>query len=73
MVLFSSQLPEYTFPSQSLIVHNAIDGKEDSMCLDTNANCVGMLVTVETTIRAKMGNPNVKMALVIGSDYSYRR
>lgn len=70
MILFSSQLPEYTFPSQSLIVHNAISGKEDSMCMDTNANCVGMLITVETTIRAMMGNPNVKRALVIGSDYA---
>ena len=28
MVLFSSQLPEYTMPSQVLIVHNAINGKK---------------------------------------------
>ena len=65
MVLFSSQLPEYTFPSQALIVHNAINGKEDAMCMDTNANCVGMLVTVENTVRAMSGNPYVKRALVI--------
>ncbi|MBZ9685296.1 ketoacyl-ACP synthase III [Clostridium estertheticum] len=70
MVLFSSQFPEYTFPSQSLIVHNAINGKEDCMCMDTNTNCAGMLVTVEHTIRAMMGNPHVKRALVIGSDYT---
>ena len=69
MVLFSSQLPEYTVPSQSLIVHNAISGKEDCMCLDTNANCVGMLVTVENTARAMLGNPYVKRALIIGADY----
>ncbi|MBU3075248.1 3-oxoacyl-[acyl-carrier-protein] synthase III C-terminal domain-containing protein [Clostridium estertheticum] len=70
MVMFSSQFPEYTFPSQSLIVHNAINGKEDCMCMDTNTNCAGMLVTVEQTIRAMMGNPHVKRALVIGSDYT---
>jgi len=69
MVLFSSQMPEYTVPSQALIVHNAINGKEDCMCLDTNANCVGMLVTVENTVRAMLGNPYVKRALIIGSDY----
>ena len=69
MILFSSQLPEYTCPSQSLIVHNAINGQEDCMCMDTNANCVGMLVTVETTIRAMLSNPHVKRALIIGSDY----
>ncbi|MBU3142659.1 3-oxoacyl-[acyl-carrier-protein] synthase III C-terminal domain-containing protein [Clostridium sp. CF012] len=69
MVLFSSQFPEYTAPSQSLIVHNAIKGKEDCMCMDTNASCVGMLVTVESTIRAMMSNPYVKKALIVGSDY----
>jgi len=70
MILFSSQFPEYTFPSQSLIIHDAINGKEDCMCMDTNTNCAGMLVTVENTIRAMMGNPHVKRALVIGSDYT---
>ncbi|MBU3112634.1 3-oxoacyl-[acyl-carrier-protein] synthase III C-terminal domain-containing protein [Clostridium lacusfryxellense] len=70
MVLFSSQFPEYTFPSQSLIIHNAINGKEDCMCMDTNTNCAGMLVTVENAIRSMMGNPHVKRALVIGSDYT---
>lgn len=70
MILFSSQLPEYTFPSQSLIVHNSISGNEDCMCMDTNTNCVGMLVAIENTTRAMMGNPYVKRALIIGSDYA---
>ncbi|MDP4143648.1 MAG: ketoacyl-ACP synthase III [Bacillota bacterium] len=70
MVLFSSQLPEYTFPSQALIVHNAINGKETAMCMDTNANCAGMLLAVENTSRTMLGNPYVKRALIIGSDYS---
>lgn len=69
MVLFSSQFPEYTVPSQSLILHNAIGGKNDTLCLDTNANCVGMLVTVENTVKALLSNPYAKRALIVGSDY----
>lgn len=69
MVLFSSQLAEYTMPSQALIVHNAINGKKEAMCMDTNTNCIGMLVTIENTIRSMLSNPHVERALVIGSDY----
>ncbi|MDF2880055.1 MAG: 3-oxoacyl-ACP synthase [Clostridiaceae bacterium] len=70
MIIFSSQFPEYTMPSQALIVQHAINGKEDTMCLDSNVNCVGLLVSLETTARAMLGNPYVKRALLIGSDYA---
>ena len=70
MILFSSQFPEYTTPSQALITHNALNGKEDCLCLDTNACCVGMLATIENTTRAMLSNPYVTRALIIGSDYA---
>ena len=70
MILFSSQFPEYTMPSQALIVQHEIQGKEDTLCMDTNVNCVGLLVTLETTVRAMLGNPYVNRALIIGSDYA---
>lgn len=70
IIVFSSQFPEYTMPSQALIVQHEINGKEDTMCMDANVNCVGLLVVLENTSRAMMGNPNVKRALIIGSDYA---
>jgi 3-oxoacyl-[acyl-carrier-protein] synthase-3 len=70
MIIFSSQFPEYTIPSQSLILHSAIDGKEDAICFDTNANCVGMLITVSNTIHSMLGNPHVKRALIVGADFA---
>lgn len=69
MIVFSSQMPEYTIPSQALIVHGAIDGKESAMCMDTNSNCAGMLYTVDNISRTMMSNPYVKRAMIIGSDY----
>lgn len=70
LIIFSSQFPEYTMPSQALIVHNAINGKREAMCQDLNVNCVGMLVAFDTACRYLMSNDKMKRALVIGSDYT---
>lgn len=69
MILFSSATPEYTFPSQACIVHNAIKGKPEAMVMDTNVNCVGMLVAVDNAVRYLKSNPKFKRALVVGSDF----
>jgi 3-oxoacyl-[acyl-carrier-protein] synthase-3 len=38
--------------------------------MDSNSNCAGMVVAVEQTCRYMLGNPQIKYALVIGSDYN---
>lgn len=53
-----------------MLIHQAIQGNSKTICLDSNSNCAGMVVAVEQTCRYMMGNPQVKYALVIGSDYS---
>ncbi len=70
MIVFSTQTPEYTFPTNAIFVHNAIKGKKRAICQDTNANCAGMLVSVEQTCRYMLSNPDIKYALVVGSDYN---
>ncbi|SFL58477.1 3-oxoacyl-[acyl-carrier-protein] synthase-3 [Gracilibacillus orientalis] len=68
-IVFSSQVPEYTFPSNTMFVHKAIDANRHAISLDTNANCAGMVVSIEQTCRYMMGNPTINRALVVGSDH----
>ena len=70
MILFASQLPEYTMPSQSLIVHHHIGGKLETVCMDVNVNCTGMLMAVENAVKYMKSSPNIKKTLIIGSDYT---
>lgn len=70
MIVFSTQTPEYTFPTNAMLIHQALQGKNETICVDSNSNCAGMVVAVEQTCRYMMGNPQVRYALVIGSDYN---
>ncbi len=70
LIIFSSQFPEYICPTQALIVHNAVKGKNDTIVMDLNVNCLGMLVTLDTASRQLLQNKKLKRALIIGSDYA---
>ncbi len=70
-IAFCSQFPEFTVPSQSLIVHNAIEGKKSCVTLDINANCLGMLRGLDIVNRYfNDKDGDIKRALIIGSDYA---
>lgn len=70
LIAFSSQFPEFTMPTQSLIAHNAIHGKEKCVTIDINANCVGMLRGLDIINRYfKDKKGEIRRALLIGSDY----
>lgn len=69
LIVFCSQYPEYTMPSQSLIVHNQIKGKPECVVLDMNANCLGMLRGLDVVNRYLNDKcDSNKRALLIGSD-----
>ncbi|QGH33680.1 ketoacyl-ACP synthase III [Gracilibacillus salitolerans] len=68
-IVYSSQVPEYTFPSNAMFIHRAIEANRHAISLDTNANCAGMVVSVEQTCRYMMANPCINRALVVGSDH----
>lgn len=70
IIFFTSQFPEYTMPSQALILHHNIEGKLETVCMDINVNCIGMLVAVENAIKYMKSSPNMKRALIVGSDYT---
>ncbi len=69
MIVYSGMLPEYVSPTAALIIHNAIQGKEECFCNDINVNCIGMTYSLDFINRYMSSNPKVKRALLVGSDY----
>ena len=70
MIVFVSQTPEYTYPTNALLLHHKLQGKHRTITMDSNANCAGMVTAVEQTSRYMQSNPHVKYALVVGCDHS---
>lgn len=68
MIIFSTQVPERTVPTNAMYVHHAIGAGSHTVIYDSNANCAGMTLSVEMASRYIMVNPHVQRALVIGSD-----
>ncbi|MCM3131566.1 ketoacyl-ACP synthase III [Paenibacillus polysaccharolyticus] len=69
LIAYASQTPEYIFPTNSLMIHHLISGAAHTICIDSNANCAGMTAAFEQVSRQMLGNPRIKRALIIGSDY----
>lgn len=69
LIIFSTQVPETTVPTNAIFLHHAIHAKKEAIILDMNANCAGMTIAVEQASRYMLSNPYVKTALVVGSDY----
>lgn len=70
LIIFCSQFPEFTMPSQACIIHNHIKGKGKCVTLDMNANCLGMLRGLDIINRYfNDKNGDIRTALLIGSDY----
>ncbi|PMC40619.1 3-oxoacyl-ACP synthase [Bacillus sp. UMB0899] len=70
IIMFSSQIPEYTFPTNATYLHDAIGAGAHTIILDSNANCAGMTVAVDYTSRYMLTNKHVKTALIVGADYN---
>lgn len=68
MIVFSSGTPEYIAPSNALIIHSMIGAGQKCAVYDLNANCAGMVVAMEQIARTMRNNPNIKYALLVGSD-----
>lgn len=69
LIVYSTQVPEQSIPMNALFIHQAIQGKHQSLAYDLNANCAGMSVAVEEASRTMLSNPRMQRALIIGSDH----
>lgn len=69
MIIFSTQLPEYTVPTNAVMVHRALKGAERTRVLDLNVSCAGMVATIEHATAHIRSNPHIKRVLVVGSEH----
>ncbi len=68
-ILFCSQFPEFTVPTQSCMIHSHIKGKEKCIVLDLNSNCLGMLRGLDViNSYFNDSNSDIRLALLIGAD-----
>lgn len=68
MIYFVSQSPEYIFPTNAALVHQAIKGNPYASVLDVNGNCSGMTIALEQAMRVLSTNPRMRYVLIVGSD-----
>lgn len=69
-IVFASETPEYTMPTNAVKIHHALGGKANCLVYDTNANCAGMLVAIEQLRHVMIGHSDMSTALVIGSEFA---
>jgi 3-oxoacyl-[acyl-carrier-protein] synthase-3 len=69
MVMYTTQVPEYSIPTNAMMVHEALKGKSNTRVMDVNASCAGLTVAVEQASRYMMANPSIQKALVVGSEH----
>lgn len=69
IVIFSSTTLEYLSPTNALILHSKLNIKNECICFDINANCLGMFIALEQASVLLASKDSYKRALVIGSDY----
>lgn len=70
MIVVSSMLPEYVSPPSALIIHDAINGKEDAICYDINVNCLGMTFALNQIYRQMGSEPGINRVLLVGTEYN---
>ena len=68
MLVFSSGTPEYIAPTNALIIHSMLNAGQKCTVYDLNANCAGMVAGIEQIARTMRNNPNIKYAMLVGSD-----
>lgn len=69
MIVFSTAIPEYFSPLCSLVIHSEIRGKEEAICYDINANCIGMSLCLERISKEMEIDSKLNKVLIVGSDY----
>lgn len=66
-VVFSTDTPEYTSPTNALILRDAIGAENAHTVFDINANCVGMIVALDQVQSLMKANKRLHKILVVGA------
>ncbi|OCS85051.1 3-oxoacyl-[acyl-carrier-protein] synthase III C-terminal domain-containing protein [Caryophanon tenue] len=68
MIIFTSQTPETTVPSNAMQIVAALKPQPQTITYDLNANCAGMTVALEQVSHYMASNTAIQHALIIGAD-----
>jgi len=66
-VIFSTDTPEYTSPTNAIILRDALGAENAHTVFDMNANCVGMVVALDQAQALMKTNKRLKKLLVVGA------
>lgn len=66
MLIFATDTPEYTSPTNAVKLLDMLGGATIGMAYDTNSNCLGMLTALDQASRIMMTNHRFHRALVVG-------
>lgn len=68
MIIFTTQTPETTLPSNAIRLFDHIKPNPGTVVYDLNANCAGMTVALEQVSYYMKSKTSINKALIIGSD-----
>jgi 3-oxoacyl-[acyl-carrier-protein] synthase-3 len=68
LVIFASQFPEYTCPTQSVLLHKHCNLRSTCTSFDINANCTAGLQAISVAYSMILSNPALNKALIVASD-----
>ncbi|MDF2474392.1 MAG: hypothetical protein K0R21_2174 [Anaerocolumna sp.] len=66
-IIFSTDTPEYTSPSNAIMLRQVLEAENAHTVYDLNANCVGMVVAVDQAQALMKSNKRLNKLLVVGS------
>lgn len=66
-LVFVSDTPEYTVPSNAMMIHEQIGADNAHTVFDMNCNCTGMITAIDNVASFLKTHDDVKTALVVGS------
>ncbi len=66
-VVFSTDTPEYTSPTNAIMLRDALGAEKAHTVYDINANCVGMVVALDQVQALMKSNKRLHKILVVGA------
>lgn len=67
MLVFVSDTPQYTSPTNAMLIHNELGLKKANVIFDLNDNCIGMITAIDFVSNYMQSNSGIKNALIVGS------
>lgn len=68
IIAFVTCTPEHQIPCDSIFIHQALNGKNNTMCYDLNVNCIGAFVALDQVSHYLNSSKTAKKALVVCSE-----